>query len=83
MQEGLKRILDVVLREWFSAGLGSVRWMVALNDLSSLFKPKWFYDSVKLRKLNFHMEGSICGGLEKWKLSKTKAFNQDQALCLH
>jgi len=28
----------------FSGGLGSVRFMVVLNDLKALFQPKWFLD---------------------------------------
>jgi len=30
----------------FSGGLGGVRFTVALNDLTGLFQPKCFYDSV-------------------------------------
>ena len=38
------------LGTWFSSGLGSVRFMVGLNDLQGLFQPKCFYDSMKFRK---------------------------------
>jgi len=31
-------------RTWFSGWLGSVRFMVRLNDLRGLFQPKQFYD---------------------------------------
>ena len=33
------------LGTWFSGGLGSVRFMVGLDDLKGLFQSKWFYDS--------------------------------------
>ena len=36
------------LGAWFSGGLGSVRLMVGLDDLTSLFQPKGFYDSMTL-----------------------------------
>jgi len=31
------------LGTWFSGGLGSVRFMVGLNDLKGFFQPKRFY----------------------------------------
>ena len=34
------------LGTWFSGGLGSVRFMVGLDDLKSLFEPKSCYDSM-------------------------------------
>jgi len=34
------------LGTWFNGGLGSVRLMVGLSDLNSLFQPKQFYDSM-------------------------------------
>ena len=33
------------LGTWFSGGLGSLRFMVGLNDVKDLFQPKRFYDS--------------------------------------
>jgi len=36
------------LKTWFSGGLGSVRLIVGLDDLESLFHPKLFYESVTL-----------------------------------
>lgn len=33
------------LRKWFCSEFGSVKLMAGLSDLSSLFQPKWFYDS--------------------------------------
>ncbi|KAM9654822.1 uncharacterized protein ACIBXB_007132 [Morphnus guianensis] len=43
--EVFKRCVDVVLRPWFSGGLGSVRLTVGLHYLKGLFQPKQFYDS--------------------------------------
>jgi len=36
------------LRTWFNSGLGSVRFVVGLNDRKGLFQPKWFYDSISV-----------------------------------
>ena len=36
---------------WFSGGLGSVRFVVGLEDLKGLFHPKWFYDCLILNSL--------------------------------
>ena len=35
-----------LLRTWFSGGFGSVRFMVGLDDLKGLFRPKWFCGSM-------------------------------------
>ena len=42
---------------WFSGGLGSVRFMVGLDDLKGLFQPKWLYDS-----WNHPLKGNIQQG---------------------
>lgn len=33
------------LGTWFSGGLNSVKLMVGLNDINSLFQSKWFHNS--------------------------------------
>ncbi|KAK4817845.1 hypothetical protein QYF61_001007 [Mycteria americana] len=48
--EVFKRCLDEVLRTRYSGGLGSVRFMVGLDDLKGLFQPTRFCDSVKWPK---------------------------------
>lgn len=62
----LKELWMRCSRKWFSGGLGSMRLMVALDDLRSLFKPKRFYDSVKLSQLKFHTKNL-------WRARKMKA----------
>jgi len=36
---------------WFSGRLGSVRFMVGLDDLQGLFQLKYFYDSMYILTL--------------------------------
>jgi len=44
----LKTAQTLCLATWLSGGLGSVKFMVGLNDLKGLFQPKRSYDSVLL-----------------------------------
>lgn len=49
--EVFKRHVGVALVAWFSGGLSSVWLMIGLKDLTGLFKPKQFYDSIFERAL--------------------------------
>ena len=51
------------LGTWFSGGLGSVRFMVGLDDLKGLFQPKRFYDSMR-DALNTHWQACPYGTYE-------------------
>jgi len=48
---------------WLSGGLGSVRFMVGLNDLKSLFQTKLFYDSMNI---NLHVSGLKVTNIYWW-----------------
>lgn len=59
-------VLTPGLRRWFSSGVGSIKLMVGLHDLTGLFQPRCTFDSVSFllfciswsvslyRSINFH-----------------------------